>query len=319
MNFWTHLLQTRFLFLRTGSARGKNSLHIGVVIRFLIEVYFLNFHSRTIQTQRFNFERFKVKKRKRFHFRNLVQNLLSSLCSFLWEILSPIVGRDLCQIQQSLKTNTFVFFWGIVSLFFGFTSLNAQVKIEFSPVGEVKKPSQVRARFSESMIPLGNPKFSLYPFEIRCPLQGVQRWVDDKNWVFEFTELLPGGVECTFETKKLKSVAGNSLDEGERFSFHTGGPEIDSSSPYEGGIIDEDQVFILDLDSEPDFSSASDHIYFVVEGLKDKVGFSRIKGSIESEILKANYREGKPKKRFLSNQIRSFQVEKKPISFWNKG
>lgn len=94
---------------------------------------------------------------------------------------------------------------------------------------------------------------------------------------------------------------------------------MDSSSPYEGGIIDEDQVFILDLDSEPDFSSASDHIYFVIEGLKDKVGFSRIKGSIESEILKANYREGKPKKRFLSNQIRNFQAEKKFISFWNKG
>ncbi|AXX15875.1 peptidase inhibitor [Leptospira borgpetersenii serovar Ceylonica] len=319
MNFWTHLLQTRFLFLRTGSARGKNSLHIGVVIRFLIEVYFLNFHSRTIQTQRFNFERFKVKKRKRFHFRNLVQNLLSSLCSFLWEILSPIVGRDLCQIQQSLKTNTFVFFWGIVSLFFGFTSLNAQVKIEFSPVGEVKKPSQVRARFSESMIPLGNPKFSLYPFEIRCPLQGVQRWVDDKNWVFEFTELLPGGVECTFETKKLKSVAGNSLDEGERFSFHTGGPEIDSSSPYEGGIIDEDQVFILDLDSEPDFSSASDHIYFVVEGLKDKVGFSRIKGSIESEILKANYREGKTEKTILIKPDQKFPSGKKAYLILEQG
>ncbi|MBE8398360.1 hypothetical protein IQB76_20055, partial [Leptospira borgpetersenii serovar Hardjo-bovis] len=135
----------------------------------------------------------------------------------------------MCQSQQYLKTNIFVFCWGIVFLFCGFTSLNAQVKIEFSPIGEVKKPSQVRARFSESMIPLGNPKVSLYPFEIRCPLQGVQRWVDDKNWVFEFNELLPGGGGCTFETKKLKSVAGNSLDEGERLSFHTGGTEIDSS------------------------------------------------------------------------------------------
>lgn len=163
MNFWTHLLQTRFLFLRTGSARGKNSLHIGVVIRFLIEVYFLNFHSRTIQTQRFNFERFKVKKRKRFHFRNLVQNLLSSLCSFLWEILSPIVGRDLCQIQQSLKTNTFVFFWGIVSLFFGFTSLNAQVKIEFSPVGEVKKTFPSKSSFFRIDDSFGKSKIFFVP------------------------------------------------------------------------------------------------------------------------------------------------------------
>ncbi|AXR68936.1 alpha-2-macroglobulin family protein [Leptospira mayottensis] len=312
MNFWIHLLQTQFLFLRIGSVRGKNFFRIVVVaIQFLIKIYFLNFYSKTTQIRKLNFERFKVKKRKWFYFRNLVQNILNSLYSFLWEILSPIIGRDLCQMQRSLKTNIFVFFWGITFLFFWSSSLNAQVKIEFSPIGEVKKPSQVRARFSESMIPLGNPKFSLNPFEVRCPLQGVQRWVDDKNWVFEFTELLPGGVECTFETKKLKSVTGNSLDEGEKFSFNTGGPEMDSSSPYEGGIIDEDQVFILDLDSEPDFSSASDHIYFVIEGLKDKVGFSRIKGSIESEILKANYREGKTEKTILIKPDQKFPSGKK--------
>lgn len=174
------------------------------------------------------------------------------------------------------------------SVFFAFSTLNAQIKIEFSPTGEVKKPSQIRARFSESMIPLGNPKFSLVPFEIHCPLQGAQRWVDDKNWVLEFPELLPGGIVCTFETKKVKSVAGNFLNEGEKFSFHTGGPELEESYtfPYEGIYIDEDQIFILNLDTEIDRSSANDYIYFVVDGLKDKIGFSYVKDSVEKEILK---------------------------------
>ncbi|EKR63889.1 alpha-2-macroglobulin family protein [Leptospira weilii str. 2006001853] len=346
MNSWICLLQTQFLFLRIESARGKNSFRIGVMIRFLIKslsqnskqlqrsaeipirsngsgtdskIYFLNFYSSAIQTRKLNFGHFKIKRRKRFYFQNLVENFLNSLYSFLRKFLFPIIKRNLCQMQRSLKTNIFVFFWGIIFLFFGFSSLNAQVRIEFSPIGEVKKPSQVRARFSESMIPLGNPKFSLYPFEVRCPLQGAQRWVDDKNWVFEFTELLPGGVECTFETKKLKSVAGNSLNEGEKFSFNTGGPEMDSSSPYEGGIIDEDQVFILDLDSEPDFSSASEHIYFVTEGLKDKIGFSRVKGSIESEILKANYREGKTEKTILIKPDQKFPSGKKVYLILEQG
>ncbi|EMG22082.1 hypothetical protein LEP1GSC150_3908, partial [Leptospira interrogans serovar Copenhageni str. LT2050] len=84
-------------------------------------------------------------------------------------------------MESTRKKNAFV--CGSLLFFFAFSTLNAQIKIEFSPTGEVKKPSQIRARFSESMIPLGNPKFSLFPFEIRCPLQGTQRWVDDKNWV----------------------------------------------------------------------------------------------------------------------------------------
>lgn len=105
-----------------------------------------------------------------------------------------------CIWNQRVKKIAFI--GSCLFFFFAFSTLNAQIKIEFSPTGEVKKPSQIRARFSESMIPLGNPKFSLFPFEIRCPLQGAQRWVDDKNWVLEFPELLPGGIECTFETKR---------------------------------------------------------------------------------------------------------------------
>lgn len=211
------------------------------------------------------------------------------------------------------------FIFCVAFFIFAAANLDAQVRIEFGPTGEVKKPSQIRARFSESMIPLGNPKFSLYPFEIRCPIKGTERWVDDKNWVLEFPELLPGGVECVFETKKVKSVAGNSLNEGERFSFHTGGPELDSSSPYEGGVIDEDQIFILDLDSEADLSSASDHLYFVTEGIKDKIGFSKVSSSQEKEILKANYREGKTEKTILIKPDQKFPSGKKVYLILEQG
>nr|WP_080634509.1 MG2 domain-containing protein [Leptospira weilii] len=275
--------------MRTGNVPQKKTFSVGTPIQVLSKFFLLCFFFKTIQSREQNFASSEGKKPERI----------------LWNS----IGRFFCKVQRSLKRVVFV--CGNVLFFFAFSALNAQVKIEFGPTGEVKKPSQIRARFSESMIPLGNPKFSLVPFEIRCPVKGAQRWVDDKNWVLEFPELLPGGVECSFETKKVKSVAGNSLNEGERFSFHTGGPEMDSSSPYEGGIIDEDQIFIIDLDSEPDFSSASDHLYFVAEGLKDKIGFSRVGVSLEKEILKANYREGKTEKTILIQPDQKFPSGKK--------
>lgn len=74
----------------------------------------------------------------------------------------------------------------------------------------------------------------------------------------------------------------------EKSFLFTGGPEIEENHtfPYEGVYIDEDQIFILNLDTDIDRSSANDHIYFVVEGLKDKIGFSYVKDSVEKEILK---------------------------------
>ncbi|MDV6235058.1 MG2 domain-containing protein [Leptospira ellisii] len=204
-------------------------------------------------------------------------------------------------------------------LFLFSAALQAQVRVEFNPTGEVKKPAQVRARFSESMIPLGNPKFSLSPFSVRCPIGGTERWVDDKNWVLEFYAPLPGGLECSFETKKGKSVAGNSLNEGEKFSFQTGGPEMDSTSPYMGGIIDEDQIFILDFDTEVDPSSAGDHLYFVVDGLLDKIGFSTVSSATEKEILKATYRGTKPAETLIVRPDRKFPSNKRVVLVLEQG
>jgi len=45
----------------------------------------------------------------------------------------------------------------------------------FSPQGTVKAVRQVTARFSEPMVPLGDPREARDPFEVSCPEPGTAR------------------------------------------------------------------------------------------------------------------------------------------------
>ena len=70
----------------------------------------------------------------------------------------------------------------------------------FSPQGTVKGVRQVTARFSEPMVPFGDPRLG-EPFAIDCPEAGKGRWVDARNFVYDFERDLPAGVRCTFTLK----------------------------------------------------------------------------------------------------------------------
>ena len=59
---------------------------------------------------------------------------------------------------------------------------NAQPRVEiFSPQGTVKGVRQVSVRFSEQMVPFGDPRALIDPFEIDCPEKGTSRWADRKE------------------------------------------------------------------------------------------------------------------------------------------
>src|SRR6185295_13066784 len=68
----------------------------------------------------------------------------------------------------------------------------------FSPQGTVKQVRQVRALFSEPMVPFADPRSATQPFSLKCPEQGTGRWVDSRNWVYDFERDLPAGVRCEF-------------------------------------------------------------------------------------------------------------------------
>src|SRR5512139_3208177 len=55
----------------------------------------------------------------------------------------------------------------------------------FSPQGVVKGVRQVSVRFSEPMVPFGDPQGLMEPFDILCPEKGTSRWADGKNWIYD--------------------------------------------------------------------------------------------------------------------------------------
>ncbi len=142
----------------------------------------------------------------------------------------------------------------------------------FSPQGTVKGVRQVRAQFSDPMVAFGNPTEASGIFDISCPEKGAARWADERNWVYDFDRDLPAGIVCEFNLKQgLKTLAGRDLAGRKHFTFNTGGPAIVSSNPHEGRQIEEEQFFLLELDADPAEASVLANVYFVVEGIGERI------------------------------------------------
>ncbi len=164
--------------------------------------------------------------------------------------------------------------------------------VSFSPQGTVKNVRQVQARFSQPMVPFGDPRSVADPFEIDCPGEaGQSRWADPKNWIYDFERDLPAGVLCRFQLKPdLKALDGRALTGRRTFEFSTGGPSILRSTPWEGSSgIDENQIFVLQLDAVPDLDSVRSHVHFSVAGLVDRVGVVFVEGEEREQILNSLY------------------------------
>jgi hypothetical protein len=166
----------------------------------------------------------------------------------------------------------------------------------FSPQGTIKNVRQVLVRFSEQMVPFGDLRGLPDPFDIDCPEKGIGRWADGKNWVYDFEKDLPAGVRCEFRLKPgLKTLSRKEITGQRIFAFSTGGPSIKNSIPYEGSTwVDEEQIFILTLDAEPEEGAVIQQVAFSVEGIQDHIGIRMIKGKEREEILKVRFRYRKP-------------------------
>jgi alpha-2-macroglobulin len=215
---------------------------------------------------------------------------------------------------------------GFIAIFFivipcVFAAEKPSVEI-FSPQGTIKGVRQVTVRFSEQMVPFGDPRGIIEPFVIDCPEKGTGRWADGKNWVFDFERDLPAGVQCTFRLKSgLKTLSGKEIGGQKEFSFSTGGPAIRDSMPYQGSRIDEEQIFILTLDAEADTASVLQKVFFSVEGVEDHIGIRIIEGKEREEIVKARftYRDPTRMPLILIQCKQRFPAKTKVSLVWGKG
>ncbi|NUM41798.1 MAG: hypothetical protein HUU45_09235, partial [Leptospiraceae bacterium] len=188
-----------------------------------------------------------------------------------------------------MKSLLFIFF---LFLFFVnpiFAEKEAKI-ISFSPTGIVKGIKQVKVRFSEEMVPFGDPRSLNEPFQINCPVKGISRWIDTLNFVYEFNTNLPAGINCNFTLKpEIKTLSGKEITGEKKFFFSTGGPSVGYSTPYEGSEVHEDQIFILNIDAETKEESIEKNLFFSVQGLKQKVKAKIVTGSLREKILQSQY------------------------------
>jgi uncharacterized protein YfaS (alpha-2-macroglobulin family) len=156
----------------------------------------------------------------------------------------------------------------------------------FSPENVAKNVREVAVRFSEPMVPLGDPRVAEDPFTIDCNAKGTSRWADGRTWVHTFAEDLPAGLQCAFELAPgLKSLAGAAVTGRRRFEFSTGGPAIVSIHPSEDDIA-EDQRFAIQLDGEAARDSIERHVFVRVAGLADPIGVRVLDGADREATLK---------------------------------
>ncbi len=196
----------------------------------------------------------------------------------------------------------------------------AQVEL-FSPQGTVERVRQVRARFSEPMVPFGDLRTD-QPFDSTCAEEGSARWADERNWIFDFDRDLDAGVRCEFRVKQgLRTLAGRDISGQRNFSFTTGGPRIVRSTPYEGSkSIDEHQIFMLELNGTPAESSVLQHASFVIEGIANRIGVRIVVGSERDEIIKTYFRHRKAPEHLLLLQARQrFPAETRIRLVWGRG
>jgi uncharacterized protein YfaS (alpha-2-macroglobulin family) len=157
--------------------------------------------------------------------------------------------------------------------------------IAFSPQGTVKNVRQVTARFAAPMVALGDPRLA-DPFEIDCPAPGRGRWADERDWVYDFDDDLPGGVRCRFTPRNaLRALDGAPVAASRSYEFDTGGPSIRTSLPYQGGEIDEDQVFLLALDAEATTESIERAAYCAIDGVAERVPVRVLAGDERAAVL----------------------------------
>ncbi len=198
----------------------------------------------------------------------------------------------------------------------------------FSPQGSVKNVRQVAARFALAMARFGDIRLES-PFATECPVKGAGRWVDGRNWVFDFEQNVPAGVRCSFKLKPgLKTLSGLAVVGPDVFSFDTGGPAITDTLPEDSADdIDENPLFILKQDAPASAESIAAHARCEVDGLQERIEVNLLQGEERSKLLSGPLRErygyffaGTPDDRLLVLQCRrNFPPGSKVRLVWGAG
>ena len=161
-----------------------------------------------------------------------------------------------------------------------------QVVMATPGVGDGGSIRSFTARFSQPMVPLGDPR-APSPFGVTCPVEGEGRWVDPQTYVYEFGSGLPGGTSCSFAVKRgLKSVSGYAVTGQQEFKVDAGGPVARAVMPGQyGGEIEEDQIFLVAANMPATAASVGANAYCAVDGIGEKIPVDVLAADLPGKLL----------------------------------
>ena len=160
-----------------------------------------------------------------------------------------------------------------------------------SPQGEVAQVRQVVVRFQGAATALGDARAPA-PLSLSCSdpaaSQGTGRWLNEREWVYDFARDLPPGVRCELRPNAaFQAPQGNTLDATARWRFATGGPFVRGTRPYQGAEVEEEQAFVLLLNGPATPQSVREQVWCAVDGLGERVPVRLIEGAEREALLKA--------------------------------
>ena len=220
-------------------------------------------------------------------------------------------------MRSALKTTLRLF--GLIGVIIASCQANAANIVQFSPQGEIAQVRQVKARFSEAAVAFGDPKATA-PFDIQCSATGSGRWADEKTWVYDFTQDLAPGEQCSFSLKsEYKIPSGAKLTGKTSFQFNTGGPSVTRVMPYSHGEIEENQAFILYQTAAVNQASLVQHVYCEIEGIHERVPVHLITGEARNALLK-HFTENVDQSKITTLQCQQNFPPKAAVKIvWDKG
>jgi alpha-2-macroglobulin len=140
-------------------------------------------------------------------------------------------------------------------------------------------------RFSEAMVPLGDPRATA-PTKVECSVGSGGRWADPQTYVIEFEKPLPGGLTCKVDLRGgLKSARGVYVGGTSSFTIDTGGPSLRAVLPGEYDDVEEDQVFLVASNIAAAPKSIAAGGYCAVEGIGEKIALDVLGTEVAAKLL----------------------------------
>ena len=206
-----------------------------------------------------------------------------------------------------------------VFLLAGSIPARAAYVAKFTPQGQVDQQNRATVVFASDMVALGQPDAPA-PFAVDCgEVKGRSRWRDARTWSYTLERALRPGERCDFVLKPgFKSVKGDAVAGEARYAFYAAGPWPRSLLPRGGGNIEEDQAFLIEINSPVKRESVERNVWCEADGVGNRIPARILPDKVRDEMAASQHISGNAQRLALTCAER-LPAGAKMRLVWGKG